>query len=50
MCLKRLSFYVTSKMRHAHYEEQDPKRSFFLVEASRRSVWPTSCVLATGLT
>ena len=27
-----------SKMCHAHYEEKDPERSFFMVEAFRRNV------------
>ena len=38
-----------SEMCHAHYEEQDPERSFFIVEAFRRSVWPTRRLLATYL-
>ena len=37
-------------MCHAHYEEQDPDRHFFMVEAFRRSVWPTHHLLANGLT
>ena len=37
-------------MWNAHYEEQDPERYFFMVEALRRSVWPTHRLLATSLT
>ena len=29
---------VTIKMYHAHYEEQDPDRPFFMIEAFRGSV------------
>ena len=37
------------QMCHAHHEEQDPERSFFMVEAFWRSIWPTQCLLAAGL-
>ena len=36
-------------MCHVHYEEQNPERSFFIVEAFRGSVWSTCCLLATAL-
>ena len=35
-------------MCHAHYEEQDPERSFFMVEAFRRSIWTSRRLIATG--
>ena len=38
----------TCKMCYGHYEEQDPGRSFFMVEAFRRIVRPTRCLLVTG--
>ena len=33
-----------------YYEEQDPERSFFMIEAFKRSVWRTCCLLLTGST
>ena len=47
---KRLSSACHEQMCHEHYEEQDSERFFFLVEAFRRSVWLTCCLLATNFT
>ena len=35
ICLKDLALHITSKICHAHYEEQDLERSFFMVEVIR---------------
>ena len=44
---KEQALHDVDKMYHVYYEEQDPKGSFFMVEAFWRSIWPTHHLLAT---